>query len=204
MTIRLFLQSALARLTGVRIIEASAWMDAWVNIQRGLQLKWELPEKAERLSSRWKLSEAKKKKKKSSETPATAICDSGILAQQPNYSHALILSFTSFSSFCCALLPPPLLFIAISFHVFSSFQAALHVPDMSRCSHTPRSFKFTPRLIFPPIHATPTATLSTTPTKTMDAPPFKLRRFIFEIKRQFQTICSDLPNSVWRVKCVIL
>lgn len=98
----------------------------------------------------------------------------------------------------------PPLFIAISFYVFFSFQAVLHVPDMSRCSHTPRSFKFTPRLIFPPIRATCTATPSKMPTKTMDAPPFKIRQFIFAIKRQFQAICSDLPNGTQRVKQVIL
>lgn len=58
---------------------------------------------------------------------------------------------------------PPSLFLATFIHVFVSFQVALHVPDMSRCSHPPRSFKFTPRLIFSPIGAAHTAILSRSP-----------------------------------------
>lgn len=146
----LFHQPALARLIGVRIMEASAWMAAWVNIQGGLQLKWGLPEKAEMLRTMLKRSEAKttttKKNTEKSYTAATAICYCGILAQQPNYSHALIFSFPPL-----AIVPschPLFLFLATFIHVFFSFQAALHVADISRCSHPPQSFTFALCLIF--------------------------------------------------------
>lgn len=88
-------------------MEASAWMDARVNIQGGSWLKWGLPEKAGRLRTTLKTKWSKNNNNKNN-LAATAICYCGILAQQPNYSHALILSVSTSSACCCALLPPSL------------------------------------------------------------------------------------------------
>lgn len=162
-----------------------------------MRVTWESRQAEETLKAKW----SKRKKLWNTSNSNLRLWNSCPAAKLQSRIDSFFYLFLRF--LLCPLATPPL-FIAISFHVFFSFQAVLHVPDMSRCSHTPRSFKFTPRLIFPPIRATCTATPSTTPTKTMDAPPFKIRQFIFAIKRQFQAICSDLPNGTQRVKHVIL
>lgn len=115
-SLHLFLQSALAHLIGVRIIEASVWMDALVNIQRGLELKWGLAYLRNLTRERrWKLSEAKKLWNTTDNSNLLHVN----FAQQANYSQTLILfSFFTFSSdFCRALLPSP----SLHHYFFSCF-----------------------------------------------------------------------------------
>lgn len=115
---------------------------------------------------RWKLSEAKTTTTKTTKQQQQFATVEFLPSSQITVTHWFFL----------LALPPlavvpschlPFLFLATFIHVFVSFQAALHVPDMSRCSHPPRSFKFTSRLIFLPIGAARTPIPSTTPRQWM-------------------------------------
>lgn len=127
----------------------------------------------------WRLSEAQ-----NSGTRATAICNLWILP----CSKITVRDWFFF--FFCALLSSHSLCNYFFLHFF------LHFMCLSFCASTLQNF--TSCSIFPLIPDNAYCF-----TKIMDV-PFWDSEVYFEIKRQFKTICSSLPNYIRTVKWVIL